>query len=106
MLGIADNIGVSRKIFPECFSNIGIDRDLVAFAAFLLFDLETLSDRLPIIYEMTDPQTQEIRNPQSGVDSHGEQQQIAKTPFTAQQVFDLRDLFAIADRFNKIHKML
>jgi hypothetical protein len=55
ILGIADNIGISRKKLSECFSNIGIDRDLVAFAAFLLFELETLSDRLPIIYEMTNP---------------------------------------------------
>ena len=57
MLWIFDDIGVSRKILPEYFPGIGIDKDLVAFAAFLLFDSETLFDYLSIIYEMTDLQT-------------------------------------------------
>jgi len=41
--------------------------------------------------------------PTSCVDTHREQQQIAKTPLTAQQVLDLSDLFSVADRFNEIH---
>jgi hypothetical protein len=49
MLGITGDIGVSRQILPEYFPDIGIDKDLVGFAAFLLFDLETLIDGLAII---------------------------------------------------------
>ena len=72
MLGITGDIGVNRKILPEYFPDTGIDKDIVAFAPFLLFDSETLFDGLSIIHEMTDLQTQEIRNPQCGVDPHCE----------------------------------
>jgi hypothetical protein len=65
---------VSGKIPPEYFPDTSIDEDFVAFASFLFFDLKTGFDALPVIHEMTHSQTQQVRNPQSGVDPHGEKQ--------------------------------
>jgi len=68
MLWIAGDVGVSRKILLENLPDTCIDKNLMAFALFLLFDLETVFEALSIIHEMTDLQSQEIRNTQSGVD--------------------------------------
>ena len=57
MLWIAGHVGVGHKIFVEYLPDACIDKDLVAFATFLLFDLETAFDTLLSIHNMPDPQT-------------------------------------------------
>ena len=63
MLRIAGDIWISYKILNEYFPDTCVDKYFATFASFLLFDSETFFDSSPIIHEMTDLQTQEIRNP-------------------------------------------
>jgi len=51
----------------------------------------------PIIQKPTNRQLQQVRDAQRSVDSHREQQKIAKTPLTAQKVFDLCNLLSVMD---------
>jgi len=54
MLWIAVNIGVSNKILLEYLPDTCVDKDLMAFTSFLLFDPETVFESLSIIHEMYD----------------------------------------------------
>jgi hypothetical protein len=52
MLWIGDNIGISLKILLEYLTNARVDKDLMTFAPFLLFDLKTTFDVLLVIQEV------------------------------------------------------
>ncbi|MGB5844939.1 MAG: hypothetical protein WBG94_10875, partial [Anaerolineales bacterium] len=106
VLRVLDNIRVSLQIFPQGFPDTIINIDLVPFSPLLLLDPKPSLWSAAFIDEMSDLKLQQIRNAQSGIDSHRKQQKIAKTQLPTQLVFDLSNLFPIANGFYKIHKTM
>ncbi len=70
----AGDVRIGREVFGEGRADTVVDDDLMAFAALLLTNPEVPSDVLPLIHKITDAKTQDIRDPEGGVDAHYEQQ--------------------------------
>ena len=75
----------------------------MALAALLLANPEASSDAPFFIEEVTDAQAQHVGDSEGRVNAYHEQQQVAKTALSPQEVLDLSDAFPVANRFNKIH---
>jgi hypothetical protein len=99
------NIWVSSKVFCQHLSDAVIHDYLLPFSSLLFPNPELATRSLLCIKEVVHPQLQQVRNPQRGVNSNGEQEQIAKALLAAQQVLYLSDLSAVADGFDEVHKM-
>ena len=103
VFGIAGDIWIGRQVLCQCLTDAVIDRHFVAFAAFSLPYPEASLDSLLVIQEIANPQGQQVRDAQSGVDAYHEQQEITVATLASEQVFDMCDALAVTYWFDEIH---
>jgi hypothetical protein len=105
ILRIVIDTGIGFQVLCEGLPYTIINHNLMAFAPFLFLYPKPGFQFELVIQEMTDAELKQIGNAKGSIDPDHEQQQIAVTALSTQLIFDLSNLFSIADWFNKIHKI-
>lgn len=85
--GLVFDLGISRPVFGERFTDTLVDDHVVTFATFLLANAEVFAHFPIVLEEVADAQREQIGDAQCAVDADREEQQIAETPLATQLVF-------------------